>query len=79
MTKVSKGFSKQFIKKNDLKPTEDVQAALRDLFASTMQGMLEAELDTHLGFTLSSTPKTRRRTTAATDIAVRPLPPNTAT
>ena len=50
MTKVSKEFLKQFIKENDLKSTEDVQAALRDLFASTMQGMLEAELDTHLGY-----------------------------
>ncbi|WAH37766.1 IS256 family transposase [Alicyclobacillus dauci] len=50
MTKVSKEFLQQFIKENDLKSTEDVQAALRDLFASTMQGMLEAELDTHLGY-----------------------------
>jgi putative transposase len=49
MTKVSKEFLQQFIKENDLKSTEDVQAALRDLFASTMQGMLEAELETHLG------------------------------
>ncbi|GMA56984.1 hypothetical protein C7445_1461 [Alicyclobacillus sacchari] len=48
MTKVSKEFIQQFIKENDLKSTEDVQAALRDLFASTMQGMLEAELETHL-------------------------------
>jgi putative transposase len=50
MTKVSKEFIQQFIKENDLKSTEDVQAALRDMFASTMQGMLEAELDTHLGY-----------------------------
>ncbi|MFX4301637.1 IS256 family transposase [Alicyclobacillus tolerans] len=50
MTKVSKEFIQQFIKENDLKSTEDVQAALRDLFASTMQGMLEAELETHLGY-----------------------------
>jgi len=50
MTKVSKEFLQQFIKENDLKSTEDVQAALRDLFASTMQGMLEAELETHLGY-----------------------------
>lgn len=50
MTKVSKEFLQQFIKENDLKSTEDVQAALRDLFASTMQGMLEAELETQLGY-----------------------------
>lgn len=50
MTKISKEFMQQFIKENDLQSTQDVQAALRDLFASTMQGMLEAELETHLGY-----------------------------
>ncbi|MDP9729612.1 transposase-like protein [Alicyclobacillus tengchongensis] len=78
MTKVSKEFLKQFIKENDLKSTEDVQAALRDMFVSTMQGMLEAELDTHPGYHKHDS-KTRPQTTVATDIAARPLPPNTAT
>lgn len=50
MAKVSKEQLRQFIKENNLKSTEDVQAALRDLFASTMQEMLEAELETHLGY-----------------------------
>lgn len=50
MTKISKEFMQQFIKENDLQSTQDVQTALRDLFASTMQGMLEAELETHLGY-----------------------------
>ncbi|MFB5192731.1 IS256 family transposase [Alicyclobacillus fastidiosus] len=50
MTKVSKEQLRKFIKENNLKSTEDVQAALRDLFAGTMQEMLEAELDTHLGY-----------------------------
>ncbi|EJY56436.1 transposase mutator type [Alicyclobacillus hesperidum URH17-3-68] len=31
-----KSYIQQFIKENDLKSTEDVQAALRDMFASTM-------------------------------------------
>ena len=50
MTKVSKEFLQQFIQENNLKSAEDVQTALRDLFASTMQGMLEAELETELGY-----------------------------
>ena len=50
MTKVSKEQLRQFTKENDLKSTEDVQTALRGLFASTMQEMLEAELDTYLGY-----------------------------
>lgn len=50
MTKVSKEFLQQFIQENNLKSAEDVQSALRDLFASTMQGMLEAELETELGY-----------------------------
>lgn len=50
MTKFSKEQLKQFIQENNLKSTEDVQTALRDLFAGTMQEMLEAELDTHLGY-----------------------------
>lgn len=50
MSMVSKEQLRQFIKENELKSTEDVQTALRDLFASTMQEMLEAELETTLGY-----------------------------
>ena len=50
MGMVSKEQLRQFIKENNLKSVEDVQGALRDLFASTMQEMLEAELDTTLGY-----------------------------
>src|SRR5579875_1538475 len=50
MAMVSKEQLRQFIQENDLKSTEDVQTALRDLFASTMQEMLEAELETALGY-----------------------------
>lgn len=50
MAMVSKEQLRQFIKENNLKSTEDVQAALRDLFAATLQEMLEAELETHLGY-----------------------------
>ncbi|MEG0844594.1 MAG: transposase [Romboutsia sp.] len=38
------------IKEYDMKTTKDVQEMLKDLFASTIQEMLEAELDEHLGY-----------------------------
>lgn len=50
MAKISKDQIRQFIKDNNLKSAEDVQAALKDLFASTLQEMLDAELETHLGY-----------------------------
>jgi transposase-like protein len=47
---VSRAEIKQFIKENDLKTVEEVQNVLKDLFAETLQEMLEAELDTTLGY-----------------------------
>ena len=47
---VSRAEIKQFIKDNDLKSVEDVQNVLKDLFAETLQEMLEAELGTTLGY-----------------------------
>jgi putative transposase len=47
---VSRAEIKQFIKENDLKSVEDIQNVLNDLFAETLQEMLEAELDTTLGY-----------------------------
>ncbi len=47
---VSRKEIKQFIKENDLKTVEDVQNVLKELFAETLQEMLEAELDTTLGY-----------------------------
>lgn len=41
---------RQFIKDNNLKTVEDVQKTLKDLFAETLQEMLEAELETELGY-----------------------------
>ncbi len=41
---------KQFIKENNLKTAEDIQKVLKDLFSETLQEMLEAELDTTLGY-----------------------------
>ncbi|NBD25541.1 IS256 family transposase [Paenibacillus glycinis] len=39
-----------FIKENKLVTAQDAQTALKDLFAETIQEMLEAEMDTHLGY-----------------------------
>lgn len=46
----SKEQLRQFIKENKLVTAQDAQNALKDLFAQTLQEMLEAELDTHLGY-----------------------------
>ncbi len=48
--KFSKDQVKAFIKENALKTMADVQSALKELFADTLQEMLEAELDHELGY-----------------------------
>ena len=50
MATVPKELLRQFIKENNLKSAGDVQSAIRDLFASTMQEVLEVELETELGY-----------------------------
>lgn len=50
VTRFSKDQVKAFVKDNNLKTMEDVQSALKELFAETLQSMLEAELDTELGY-----------------------------
>ena len=46
----SKEQLRAFIKENKLVTAQDAQNALKDLFAETLQEMLEAEMDTHLGY-----------------------------
>ncbi|MFC5653788.1 hypothetical protein ACFPYJ_32685 [Paenibacillus solisilvae] len=41
---------RQFIKENKLVSAQDAQNALKELFAETLQEMLEAEVDEHLGY-----------------------------
>jgi transposase-like protein len=41
---------REFIKENKLVTAQDAQNALKNLFAETIQEMLEAEMDTHLGY-----------------------------
>jgi hypothetical protein len=50
MELLSKEQIRQLIQDGKLKDIHDVQSMLKDLFASTVQEMLEAELDTHLGY-----------------------------
>jgi Transposase and inactivated derivatives len=47
---MSKEQLKQWIKDNNMKSVEDVQSALKELFAETLQEMLEGELETTLGY-----------------------------
>ncbi|MCY0895852.1 MAG: IS256 family transposase [Alicyclobacillaceae bacterium] len=50
MELVSEEQIRQYIKEGNLKDLNDVQSMIKDLFASTVQEMLEAEMDTHLGY-----------------------------
>ena len=51
---------KKLIQEYDVKTTRDVQEMLKDLFAETIQEMLEAELDEHLGYDRYDNKKFRR-------------------
>lgn len=50
MTLMDKAQLKELIKTNNIKTTEDIQTALRDMFKDTLQEILEAELDSDLGY-----------------------------
>ena len=45
------------IKERNMKTTDDISAMLKDLFGETLQEMLEAELDTTLGYDKNDTSK----------------------
>lgn len=47
---LSKEQIKQFIKDNGIQTAQDAQDALKDLFGETLQAMLEAEMEHHLGY-----------------------------
>ncbi|MFW5438773.1 IS256 family transposase [Paenibacillus apiarius] len=59
----SKEQLRQFIKENKLVTAQDAQNALKELFAETLQEMLEAEMDTHLGYEKH---EVKKKTTANT-------------
>ncbi|WP_421617884.1 IS256 family transposase [Brevibacillus sp. TJ4] len=50
MSLMSKEQLKQWIKEKNMQSVDDVQLALKELFAETLQEMLEAELETSLGY-----------------------------
>ena len=50
MSILSKDQIKQFIAAYQIQSADDLQAALKDVFAETLQAMLDGELDTHLGY-----------------------------
>lgn len=47
---MSKEQIKQWIKEKNMKSVDDVQSALKDLFAETIQEMLEGEIESSLGY-----------------------------
>ena len=47
---LSKEQIRDLIKENNLVTADDVQDMLKEMFAETLQEMLEAELDTELGY-----------------------------
>ena len=49
MSEGKKNIIGMLLEEYDIKTAEDIQAALKDLMGGTIQEMLEAELDEHLG------------------------------
>ena len=50
MSKGKKNIIAEMIEKYDIRTAKDIEDALRDLMGGTIQEMLEAELDEHLGY-----------------------------
>ena len=76
MELVSKQQIRKYIKEGNLKDLQDVQSMVKDLFASAMQEMLEAELDTHLDYTKHDTKN--KQITVATATVLNPWNRNPA-
>lgn len=50
MSMLSKDQIKEMIQHYDIKTTEDIKDAFKELFGETIQEIMEAELETHLGY-----------------------------
>ena len=50
MPKVSKELLKNYIKEQNFKPSNDVLAAMKEMFAEVLQEALESEMYTYLGY-----------------------------
>lgn len=60
----NKEIIKYLFENYDIKSAGDIRNALKDLFGGTLEGMLNAELDVHLGYdknALNEAPSTNRR------------------
>jgi putative transposase len=59
MVLVCKEQIRKFVNGGNLKVLNDVQPMLKELFASTVQEMLEEEIDTHFGYAKNTIRKTK--------------------
>lgn len=50
MSMLSKDQIKEMIQQYDIKTTENIKNAFKDMFGEAVQKIMEAELDTHLGY-----------------------------
>ncbi len=50
MDPAKKNIVSELIKTYDIKTAKDIQEALKDLLGETLQDMLEAEMNEHLGY-----------------------------
>ncbi|WP_367377493.1 IS256 family transposase [Enterococcus gilvus] len=54
MSMLSKDQIKEMIQQYDIKTTDDIKNAFKDMFGEAVQEIMEAELDTHLGYEKNS-------------------------
>lgn len=52
MSEGKKNIFARLLQEYDIKSSEDIQDAFKDLLGGTIQSMLEAEVDGHLGYEL---------------------------
>ena len=50
MTEGKRNLIQGLLQEYDIESAEDIQDALKDLLSGTLQGMLESEMDDHLGY-----------------------------
>ncbi|EOI53640.1 IS256 family transposase [Enterococcus gilvus] len=54
MSMLSKNQIREMIQQYDIKTTDDIKNAFKDMFSEAVQEIMEAELDTHLGYEKNS-------------------------
>lgn len=50
MSEGKRQIIQQLLQEYDIKTAKDIQDALKDLLGDTIKGMMEAEMDSHLGY-----------------------------